>query len=355
MPETNHVLIRRGYPALLSIVIPLYNEEEVLPALVARLKSLLADLKCQSEVVLVNDGSADRTLPGLMEYAAQDSRFKVIALARNFGHQNAATAGLDHAAGDAVVLMDADLQDPPELIHEMLEKYRQGYDVVYARRIDREGETIFKRFTAWVFYRLMSTLVHKDLPRDVGDFRLISRRCLEALKQMQETHRFLRGMVHWVGFPQTAVCFKRDKRAAGSTKYTFWKMTLFAWTAAISFSALPLRASSTIGALLFGFGGCYGMYALFRTLAGLYTVPGWTSVIIVNCLIGGAVMVSIGILGEYVGRIFEEGKARPVYLVRFTTNIAGSPIDVSQARGVAAGSPEAGTEGVLEWTVNGQQ
>jgi len=326
---THHILLPRSYPALLSIVIPLYNEEEVIPFLASRLKALLPRIQCDYEVLLVNDGSSDETLPRLMDLAQQDPHFKVIGLARNFGHQFASTAGLDYARGDAIVLIDADLQDPPEVILEMIEKYRQGYDVVYGRRIDREGETSFKRLTAWMFYRLMRSLVHRDLPVDVGDFRLISRRCLDALKQMQEAHRFLRGMVTWVGFPQTMVDFKRAKRAAGSTKYTLWKMLLFAWTAAVSFSPLPLRVSFAIGAMLFSLGGCYGLYAVVRSLLGLYVVPGWTSVIILNCIIGGAIMVAIGILGEYIGRIFEQSKARPLYLVAYTANLDDSPNKIS--------------------------
>jgi dolichol-phosphate mannosyltransferase len=244
-----------------------------------------------------------------------------LGLARNFGHQIAATAGLDCARGDAVVLMDADLQDPPELVLKMIAKYEEGFDVVYARRIKRDGETAFKRFTAWIFYRMMRTMVHKDLPLDTGDFRLVSRRCLDALKSMKELHRFLRGMVTWVGFPQTNVDFARPARAAGETKYPLRKMLPLAWNAALSFSALPLRLSFGFGILLIGIATAYAVYGLWRIFTGEYVVPGWLSQLVVSCLTSGAIMLSLGILGEYVGRIFEEIKHRPLYTVFITANI----------------------------------
>jgi dolichol-phosphate mannosyltransferase len=318
MAQTYHRLVPRAAPSLLSIVIPIYNEAEALPYLVPRLKGLLASLPVPAEVLFVNDGSSDRSLDTLVEEAAVDARFRVLALARNFGHQVAATAGLDHARGDAVALMDADLQDPPELLHEMLAEYGKGYDVVYAQRVSREGETPLKRFTAWAFYRLMRALIHRDLPVDTGDYRLISRQCLDALKSMRELHRFLRGMVAWLGFAQTAVPFRRPARVAGSTKYPFRKMLLLAWNAALSFSPLPLRLSLWLGFLLTGLGMAYGAYAFGRSVMGYYVVPGWTSSIVVSCLIGGAVMTGIGILGEYVGRIFEEIKGRPLYVLNVT-------------------------------------
>jgi len=312
---TYHLLFPRAEPRLLSIVVPVYNEEEVLPLLIRRLQELLGKFSCPVEVILVNDGSTDRTVVGLHALAQQDRRFRVLNLARNFGHQIAATAGLDAARGEAIVLMDADLQDPPELILEMLARYREGYDVVYAQRTTREGESAFKRLTAWAFYRLMRAWVHRDLPPDVGDYRLVSRRCLDALNQMREVHRFLRGMVTWAGFPQTAVPFSRPKRAAGETKYPLRKMLKFAWTAAVSFSPLPLRLSMAMGALAFSIGAAYTLYALVRLALGLYVVPGWASLLVSTCLQSGVILMSIGILGEYVARIFEEVKGRPLYLV----------------------------------------
>jgi dolichol-phosphate mannosyltransferase len=320
MSETYHVLIPRDPPRLLSIVIPIYNEQEAIPFLIEKIKTLLDHAPARAEVLLVNDGSSDSSISLLVEAAAQDTRFKVLSLARNFGHQAAATAGLDAASGDAVVLMDADLQDPPELVLDMIREYEKGYDVVYAQRIGREGEGIFKRMTAWMFYRLMKSVVYKELPPDVGDFRLVSRRCLDALNAMRETHRFLRGMVSWVGFPQTAVTFVRPARIAGQTKYPFRRMLLFAWTAALSFSPLPVRISFVLGAALFCVGGAYAVYALARVVLGLYIVPGWASLIMMNCLTAGAIMMGLGVIGEYVARIFEEVKNRPLYIVSYRTN-----------------------------------
>ena len=321
MSETYHLLTKRDVPRLLSIVIPIFNEEEVLPLTIERLRELAGRLPCPVEIILVNDGSSDRTVLSLFEISKADPRFKAINLARNFGHQIAATAGMDAASGQAIVLMDADLQDPPELVVEMLEKYREGYDVVYAQRIAREGETWFKRFTAWLFYRIMRILVSRDLPADAGDYRLVSRRFLDALNQMRETHRFLRGMVSWVGFPQTAVRFVRPQRAAGKTKYPLSKMLKFAWTAAISFSPFPLRLSLMAGIAIFSVGVIYGVYALVRLILGLYLVPGWTSVIVLNCISSGAVLLGIGVVGEYVARIFEEIKGRPLYVVSDRFNL----------------------------------
>jgi glycosyltransferase involved in cell wall biosynthesis len=320
MSETFHVLMPRDPPRLLSIVIPIYNEQDAIPFLIEKLKELLDHTPAKAEVVLVNDGSSDSSISLLVEVAAQDRRFKVLSLARNFGHQAAATAGLDVATGEVVVLMDADLQDPPELVLSMIEEYQKGYDVVYAQRIGREGEGILKRMTAWLFYRLMKSVVYKELPPDVGDFRLVSRRCLNALNAMRETHRFLRGMVSWVGFPQTAVTFVRPARIAGQTKYPLRRMLLFAWTAALSFSPLPVRISFVLGAALFSLGGAYAAYALFRVVFGMYLVPGWASLIMMNCLTAGAIMMGLGVIGEYVARIFEEVKNRPLYIVSYRTN-----------------------------------
>jgi glycosyltransferase involved in cell wall biosynthesis len=312
---TRYWLKTRRYPTLLSIVISVYNEEQALPFLRTRLIAFLGTLPCRSEVVFVNDGSSDCSILLLAEWAEVDSRIRILNLARNFGHQAACTAGLDHARGDAVVLMDADLQDPPEVIRTMLNEYCSGYDVVYGRRASRDGETRFKLLTAWLFYRLMRLLVHPDLPVDVGDFRLISRNCLNALLAMRETHRFLRGMIAWIGFPQTFVEYARDTRVAGKTKYPLHKMLKLAWTAAVSFSPTPLRLSFVMGFLIAGIGMLEGANAVIRTMLGLYVVPGWTSMIVVTCLIGGAILISIGVLGEYTARIFESSKNRPIYVI----------------------------------------
>lgn len=333
-PVTRHLLEPRGYPGLLSIVIPLYNEEETLPFLRERLSAFLNTLPCPAEIVLVNDGSSDGSVDLMAKWARADGRVKVFNLARNFGHQMAATAGLDQAAGQAVALMDADLQDPPEVILDMLEEYRRGYDVVYGRRTSRAGESGFKRLSAWLFYRLMRLLVHPDLPADVGDFRLVSRGCLDAVCSMRETHRFLRGMISWVGFPQTAVSYARNPRVAGKTNYSVRKMLWLAWTAAVSFSPTPLRLSFGLGFVIAAIGMLEATNAVIRSILGLYVVPGWTSVIVVTCLIGGAILISIGVLGEYVGRVFESVKERPLYVIASKID-QSRPAPDADARAVA--------------------
>jgi polyisoprenyl-phosphate glycosyltransferase len=321
MEATYHLLECRPYPASLSLVIPMYNEESVVDALRAEVDRFLTEVKCETEILLINDGSADRTLPMIAAWAATDCRIKIVHLSRNFGHQVAVTAGLDYAHSDAIVLIDADLQDPLCVIHQMIERYCEGYDVVYGQREKRQGESALKRFTAWVFYRLMRAMVFRDLPLDAGDFRLISRQCLNGLQSMHETHRFLRGMVAWVGYPQCAVKYERRPRAAGNTKYPLRKMLLFAWTAATSFSILPLEASLLLGVLVGLLGIEEGIRAMLAVILGWYTVPGWTSLMIVTCIIGSALLISIGILGQYIGKIYEQSKERPLYLVSRTFNI----------------------------------
>ena len=331
MEDTYHLLERRPYPATLSLVIPMYNEESVVDLLRADVSEFLVEVKCEAEAILVNDGSSDRTLSKIVAWAATDSRIKVVHLSRNFGHQAAATAGLDYARGDAVALIDADLQDPLRVIHEMIDRYREGYDVVYGQREQRQGESALKRCTAWAFYRLMRAMVYSSLPLDAGDFRLISRHCLNGLQSMHETHRFLRGMVAWVGYPQCAVKYVRQPRAGGHTKYPLRKMLFFAWTAATSFSVLPLQVSLLFGVLVGLFGVEEGIRALLAVTLGWYTVPGWTSLMIVTCAIGSALLISIGILGQYTGRIYEQSKERPLYLVSRTFNIArGGPASGDQ-------------------------
>ncbi|TGK78409.1 glycosyltransferase [Leptospira noumeaensis] len=323
----HHYLVPRKKPNLLSLIIPCYNEEEVLNILKKKLRDTIPKFQVKTEIILVNDGSSDLTIVGLMQWAKEDASVRVISLARNFGHQIAVTAGMDHARGDAVVVMDADLQDPPEIILEMLKKYEEGYDVVYGQRLARSGESFFKKVTAWAFYRLMKILVHKDLPLDSGDFRLISRRCLDALNGLRENHRFLRGMNAWIGFPQTPVYYNRDPRVAGETKYPLQKMLKLAMNAAVSFSPLPLRFSLGLGIVVAVIGFAVGVYALFRAFQHFILQmpivynPGWATIVTLICLIGGSILISIGILGEYVARIFEESKGRPLYVVEFTEGI----------------------------------
>ncbi len=332
-----HPLAVRPDPRLLSLVLPVYNEAAVLPILRRELTEFIATLPVPAEVVLVNDGSGDESLRLLLEWASEDDRVRVVGLARNFGHQVAVTAGLDVARGDAVVIMDADLQDPPEVVLDMLREYRRGYDVVYGQRVNRAGESAFKRLSAWAFYRLMQRFVHESLPIDAGDFRLISRPCLDAVRSMRETHRFLRGMVAWVGFPQTAVKFERPARAAGDTKYPLRRMLHFAWTAALSFSPAPLRVSFGFAVLVSMIGMGEAAYAVVRKLLGFPVEPGWTSLLIVVCLIGAGILLSIGVLGEYVARIFEEVKGRPLYVVSVSSNLDHAhPLD-DKAAGVMVG------------------
>jgi len=315
MKSASFVLKPRSNPKLLSLVMPLFNEDETIPLLRDRLQDFSKRLPCPAEFVIVNDGSSDRTAELLTQWAAEDKQLRVLHLARNFGHQIAATAGLDAAKGQAVVMMDGDLQDPPDVVLEMLSKYRDGYDVVYGQRRKRQGETVFKRFTAWAFYRIMRRFVHPQLPVDTGDFRLMSRRCLRALKGMHETHRFLRGMVAWLGFAQTSVVFDRPERLVGETKYPLRKMLRFAWNAMVSFSAMPLRLSLWLGLCVASLGFVGGAYSLYRSIVVQDTVPGWTSLIVVSCLLNGATLFCVGLLGEYIGRIFEESKQRPLYVV----------------------------------------
>jgi dolichol-phosphate mannosyltransferase len=314
-----HPLHARSHPALLSIAIPLHNEEEVVSELREALTAFAERQPYAVEFVLVNDGSTDATVALLSEWAARDARVRLLCLARNFGHEAAVLAGLDHARGDAVVVMDADLQDPPEVIDEMVEKYMRGYDVVYGRRQSRDRETIFKRVSAWMFYRTMRALVYRDLPPDTGDFRLISRRCLDAVKSLRETHRFLRGLVAWVGFPQCEVLYRRKPRHAGITKYSLQKMLQLAWTAAVSFSPAPLRFSFAAGFVsLFAGIGVAAVVAV-RSLDAAYTLPAWSPAVIAVCLVGGAILISVGIVGEYLARVFEQGKNRPLYVVSEVT------------------------------------
>jgi polyisoprenyl-phosphate glycosyltransferase len=320
-----YLLETRPFPGKLSLVIPMYNEESAIPFLRTALEQFIAELPGAVEVILVNDGSTDLTLKRVAEWARQDARIKVLNLSRNFGHQLAATAGLDYADGDAVVLLDADLQDPLTIIPRMIERYCEGYDVVYGQRDERLGENWFKRLTAWAFYRLMRRMVHSDMPVDTGDFRLMSRSCLNALHEMRETHRFLRGMIAWVGLPQTGVRYQRSPRVAGSTKYPLRSMLRLAWTAATSFSILPLKASTLLGVAITLMGLEEAVRALLAKIFHWYVVPGWASLTVLVSILGGATLMSIGVLGEYIGKLYEQSKNRPLYLVAQTVNFPTVP------------------------------
>jgi polyisoprenyl-phosphate glycosyltransferase len=334
MPETS-----ARVPALLSVVAPVYNEEELVEAFVGRACAAVADYAF--ELVLVNDGSSDRTPELLDRLAAADSRVRVIHLSRNFGHQAALTAGLEHAAGDVVAMIDADLQDPPELIPRMVEQWEHGSDVVYAVRKEREGETAFKLATASWFYKLFDRLAQVDLEPNSGDFRLLDRRALDALLSMTERSRFLRGMTVWVGFTQTAVPYERDARTAGETKYTLRKMLRFSLDAIASFSHLPLQLATYAGLLSAGVAFVAIPVVLGLRITDSY-LPGFGTITILILLIGGIQLIAIGVIGEYVGRIYDEVKHRPLYIVREERNrpadADGSPAPVRA--GLPARLPE---------------
>jgi polyisoprenyl-phosphate glycosyltransferase len=315
-------LVPRPNPRLLSFVIPMYNESEVLPLLIQRFEALAQSLPCPVEWVVVNDGSRDGTAALLAAWAAREPRVKFVDLARNFGHAAALTAGLDHASGDAVVVMDADLQDPPEVVVHMLERYREGYDIAYAQRTKRHGETAFKLATAAGFYWMMRRFIHRDLPANSSDFRLMSRDAVQALGHLREGQRFLRGMVTWIGFAQVAVPFERPSRAAGTTKYSTRKMMSFGWGAILSFSTLPLRISTYFGFATFVIGMLYGLRVFVHSLFYRDLVPGWATLVVLETVLGGAILVCLGMVGEYVGRIYEEIKQRPIYIVRRRVNLA---------------------------------
>jgi dolichol-phosphate mannosyltransferase len=328
-------------PALLSVVAPVYNEQELIEAFVRRACAAVADYSF--ELVLVNDGSSDASPELLDRIAAEDPRVRVIHLSRNFGHQAALTAGLEHAAGDVVAMIDADLQDPPELIPQMVAEWEQGSDVVYAVRKQREGETAFKLATASWFYKLFDKLAQVDLEPNSGDFRLLDRCALDALLSMTERSRFLRGMTVWVGFKQTAVPYERDARAAGETKYTLRKMLRFSLDAIASFSHLPLQLATYAGLLSAGVAFIAIPVVIGLHFADSY-LPGFGTITILILLIGGIQLIALGVIGEYIGRIYEEVKHRPLYIVREERNRPEqAPVPVGPVR---AGLPARAVERV---------
>lgn len=307
---------------LLSVVVPVYNEQEVIGETVKRLVGVLDGMSVDYEVVFVNDGSRDGTLSVLRPLCEADARLKLVNFSRNFGHQIAITAGMDMTRGDAVVVIDADLQDPPEVIPGMFEVWKQGYEVVYGKRVSREGETFFKKFTARVFYRFMARMTEVDMPVDTGDFRLIDRRVVDALRRIPERNRYVRGIVSWLGFRQYAYEYERHERFAGQTKYPLKKMLKLASDGLVSFSVKPLRWILGTGIVLSVLSVLYLLYVLIASLcgaamlsAGLYALLGFITLLL------GVVMISLGVLGEYVGRIYDEAKARPLYIVSDTVNI----------------------------------
>lgn len=311
----------------LAVVAPCFNEEAGLPEFVRRVKAVCVQLGCAYEIVLVNDGSRDRTLAVALDLAAQDPLIRVVNLLRNFGHQAAVTAGLDAAQGDAIVLIDSDLQDPPEVILEMVARWREGADVAYGQRRTRAGETAFKLFTAKLFYRLLRSLTKSEIPADTGDFRLMDRRVASALRSMRERHRFIRGMVSWVGGRQVAVAYDRKPRFAGETKYPFRKMFSFALDAITSFSIVPLRLVTWLALTVIGLTilAAIGVVVVKVVNPG-YFIPGYPSIIITVVFFGGVQLLALGIIGEYLGRMCEAIKARPIYIVEQVYQLDGGTL-----------------------------
>lgn len=302
--------------ARLSVIVPCLNEQEVICSTHQRLTAALEQAALDFEIIYVDDGSTDATPELLRELQTQDSRVRMVRFSRNFGHQIAITAGLEHASGDAVAIIDADLQDPPEVILEFLQKWMDGYDVVYGVRSERDGETAFKLWTAKAFYRLIGKLSETPIPLDTGDFRLMDRHVVEALLSMPERDRFVRGMVSWLGFSQVALPYHRAARAAGTTKFSLFKMLRFATDGIVSFSISPLRLATWMGFAASGFAILVMLYTLYERVFGTGVVRGWTSTMMAILFIPGVQLICLGIIGEYVGRIYGEAKRRPLYVVR---------------------------------------
>jgi polyisoprenyl-phosphate glycosyltransferase len=301
----------------LSVVIPIYNEQEALPALLPALRRVLDALGggYEYEVVFVDDGSRDASRSILAREAARDGRIKVLGFSRNFGHQAAITAGLDLSSGDAVVVMDGDLQHPPELVPEMVARWEEGYDVVYAVRADRKGEPPFKRITARLYYRLLNALSDVEMPAYVGDFRLVDRRALEAFNALRENSRYLRGMFSWIGFRQIGIPCPPVERFGGRSKYTGPRMARLATAGLVSFSNVPLRAALYLGFAFSSLAFLAGIGAVVAKVVGLFTVPGWASVVVAATFLGGVQLLLLGVIGAYVGHIYDEVKNRPLYIV----------------------------------------
>lgn len=305
-----------------SVVVPMYNEEEVILETYRRLKAVMEDLKEGYEIVFVNDGSKDRTAELIREICQANESVKFVDFSRNFGQQVAVTAGMDYTVGECIVVIDGDLQDPPELIQEMIAKWREGYDVVYAKRMKRKGETLFKKVTSILFYRILKGMTDVDIPVDTGDYRLIDRKVCDCLKKINERNRYVRGIISWLGFKQTGVEFVREERFAGVTKYPLKKMIKFALDAITSFSYKPLKIAIYIGFLLSFSSFTYLLIVICQKIFFPENLMiGWASILAVNLFFNGIVLLILGIMGEYIGRIYEETKGRPLYVVKELKNI----------------------------------
>jgi polyisoprenyl-phosphate glycosyltransferase len=316
LTDIKPTLERRNALPSVSVIVPCYNEQEVLPEFYRRTITVLRKLGVDHELVLVNDGSQDNTLATMSQLSDLDPTIAIVDLSRNFGKEIALTAGLDYALGDVVIVIDADLQDPPELIPEFIKEWQNGYDVVYAVRSERDGESWIKKTTAHFFYRFVQSLSRIDIPRDTGDFRLMSRRSIEALRQLREHHRFMKGLFAWVGYPSKPIYYRRDARAAGSTKWNYWKLWNFALEGITSFSIAPLKIATYLGLIVAGSSFVYAGFIIYKTIAFGESVRGYPSLMVVMLFLGGIQLVFTGILGEYLGRVFNEVKHRPLYLTQ---------------------------------------
>lgn len=301
---------------MISVVVPLYNEEEVINESYKRIKAVMDSSGEEYELLFIDDGSRDATADLTREIASNDSNVRFISFSRNFGHQIAITAGMDYAKGDAVVVIDADLQDPPEVILQMIEKWKQGFEVVYGKRVKRKGETAFKKITAKLFYRFLRMVTDVDIPVDTGDFRLIDKKVCEVMKRINEKNRYVRGLISWVGFRQCAVEYIREERFAGETKYPLKKMLKFAGDGILSFSYKPLRVATYIGFTISAASFIYLVVVILQKLLGYATQDGWASILAVLLLCNGIMLMLMGIMGEYIGRIYDECKNRPIYIIK---------------------------------------
>ncbi|MEQ8153622.1 MAG: glycosyltransferase family 2 protein [Clostridiaceae bacterium] len=305
---------------LISVVVPMYFEQDVAEECYSRLKKTVEENNINYEFIFINDGSTDRTLEILKKIGNVDKNVKIIDFARNFGHQVAVTAGIFHAKGDAVVLIDADLQDPPELIVDMIHKWQEGYDVVYGKRAKRKGESAFKLITAKYFYKFLEAMSEIKIPKDTGDFRLMDRKVVEAFKMMPERNRFIRGMVSWIGFKQTFIEYQRDERYAGETKYPLKKMIRFASDGIISFSSKPLKLVTDLGIITILVSFALLIYIIFEKLFLKSTIEGWASIMVGITFFSGIQIFSLGIIGSYISRIYDESKNRPLYFIKEKIN-----------------------------------
>jgi len=321
-PKDNSEPVTKGAAEnrhILSIIVPVYNEEAVIREFQSRLSDVLDGLSMTVEVIYINDGSSDTTLEVLDTLREQDERIYLLDLSRNFGKELAMTAGLDHACGDAVIIIDADLQDPPELIPDMLDTWQQGFDVVYMKRRSRKGETWFKRLTAYGFYKLISKLGKVKIPENVGDFRLMDRRAVTALCSLREENRFMKGLFAWVGYSQKALLYDRDERFAGETKWNYFKLWTLSLEGVTSFSTAPLKLASMLGLIIASGSFFYGLLVIINTILFGESVRGYPTMMVVILFLGGVQLITTGILGEYLGRMFMETKQRPLYLLKGNT------------------------------------